>query len=682
MSESKKGGRKSSDSSCSSSDAPRASPSRKLSLPEKVVSISKKAFRGLLQMDVLSSSTEFYYKVKVKTGNKLGAGTDSNVYLEVEDAEGRKTGKEKLDHRFVNDHEMGKEYWYNLKPAAGMGRAHTLHVFRDSKGVADSWFLDHILVEHVNSNHEPTVFPVWRWIRPHHKYILREYDSALPMYSHDPEGRAKELEERRKEYLYAIKVHPNGPIQVSELPYNEKFAPDFFLEFIQDRLKLLKTSKWIKFIASNWKSLDDIEKVFNVSSKLPPPEYSIKYWKEDWYFGLTRIQGVNPSVIKLCREIPQGFHVTDVLVQHLIDGLTIQQAIADKKLFIIDYKILEGIPTQEGTTLCIPFALFFVKDDVPMPVAIQLQRKDDSPVFTPDDDPHLWQIVKMWCNNADASHHQACSHLGLTHLIMEGVCVCTHRNLSPSHPLFKLLAPHFLYLLAINARGLDLLIAPGGWIDKTMAIGVKGTYELISKGCEQWDFVEQGNVDNLIRNNGTTPDVLKYYPYRDDALDIFRAIRAYVDEVVRLIYAEEDDLLKDQELRNWRLEMTRPKISNGATGCGGLGLKNVPGDDLEGFRTVEEVIETRPKTEEEILALIPSKTITLDVMTITRLLSRRGTNKLGDFEVQYLYDPKYTAIVDKFRSELARLSNLFKHKTRKLTYDCLDPDGVPNSISI
>ena len=40
---------------------------------------------------------------------------------------------------------------------------------------------------------------------------------------------------------------------------------------------------------------------------------------------------------------------------------------------------------------------------------------------------------------------------GFTHLLMEGVVVVTHRQLSQSHPIFKLLAPHFLYLIAINA---------------------------------------------------------------------------------------------------------------------------------------------------------------------------------------------------------------------------------------
>ena len=37
-----------------------------------------------------------------------------------------------------------------------------------------------------------------------------------------------------------------------------------------------------------------------------------------------------------------------------------------------------------------------------------------------------------------------------THLIMEGIAVVTNRELSQSHPIFRLLAPHFLFLLAIN----------------------------------------------------------------------------------------------------------------------------------------------------------------------------------------------------------------------------------------
>lgn len=44
-------------------------------------------------------------------------------------------------------------------------------------------------------------------------------------------------------------------------------------------------------------------------------------------------------------------------------------------------------------------------------------------------------------------------------------------------------------------------------------------------------------------------------------------------------------------------------------------------------------------TERDIMAMLPDKRMTLDIMVITKLLSSRGTNSLGNFEMQYLYDP-------------------------------------------
>ena len=54
-----------------------------------------------------------------------------------------------------------------------------------------------------------------------------------------------------------------------------------------------------------------------------------------------------------------------------------------------------------------------------------------------------------------------------------------------------------------------------------------------------------------------------------------------------------------------------------------------------------------PLTEQEIIDALPVKDMTLDIIIVTKILSDRGTNALGDFEVQYMYDPRGTKPVEK-----------------------------------
>ena len=46
-----------------------------------------------------------------------------------------------------------------------------------------------------------------------------------------------------------------------------------------------------------------------------------------------------------------------------------------------------------------------------------------------------------------------------------------------------------------------------------------------------------------------------------------------------------------------------------------------------------------PLKEKYILDCLASRKETLDVMIVTKLLSERATNELGNFEMQYAYDP-------------------------------------------
>ena len=50
-------------------------------------------------------------------------------------------------------------------------------------------------------------------------------------------------------------------------------------------------------------------------------------------------------------------------------------------------------------------------------------------------------------------------------------------------------------------------------------------------------------------------------------------------------------------------------------------------------------VQKDPLTEKDLLDRLPSREITLNTMLVTHLLSLRATKPLGDFEVNYLYDP-------------------------------------------
>ncbi|XP_076360034.1 allene oxide synthase-lipoxygenase protein-like isoform X1 [Tachypleus tridentatus] len=658
------------------------------------------------------------FEVHVVTGNRRGAGTDANVWLTIYDEHGKKSPVVKLNHPWKNDHERDSTSKYPIHPIEGFGKVHKIEFWRDSFGVGHAWFVDRIEVHDLASG-KVFYFPIHRWVDANIHYVVHEFDCTLPYEDYCKEQRVAELSRIRKDYQ--IKVHvPGGPAQSWKLPCDEKFLGDYKWDIIKNKGSLLLATSLINLSSKDkWKSLDDLRTVYRLN--LEEPE-CVKYWTEDRWFGLQRVQGANSVLISLCKEIPSKLGVEDGMLEPFLEGLTLEEAIAAKRVFLVDLEILKDLPCKNARRIVSPIALFFLNEKKElMPIAIQLfqDKANDNPVFLPSDPQYTWLLAKIFYNNADATYHQSCTHLGFTHLLMEGVVVCTHRNMSPSHPLFKLMAPHFLYLLAINARGLQKLINENGWVDLTMTVGRCGMFDLIKRGFKQWRMNVHGIIPNDFKAREVDdPNVLPNYPYRDDAVAIYKAINNYVTNVVQFYYDSSEKVINDEELQCWRDELVLSRDE------GGVGLMGVPGENGK-FTTVDQVIDVvsviisicsighasanfqqyaeygfppnypgivcgeiprdkKPRTLKDVLKTLPNKEITLDIMVITKLLSARGTKSLGDFEVKYLYHPACFKAAEEFCAELKIISAKIKarNQTMDFPYPWLDPEIVPNSISI
>eukprot|EP00794_Sanderia_malayensis_P003702 gene3702-4222_t len=675
------------------------------------------------------------YEVSVKTGDVKGAGTDANVYIALVDEKGRKSRDVLLDCKWRDDFEKGSTDVFKIRNIPQLEKISRIEIWRDNKGLNDDWFVEWIKVKCTkrvkksdqgsankkklgNLPNEEIPFPCNRWIKEHVRFILIKYDSILPQFDDRKQQRKDELQMKREKFIFQEKA-PGLPRQVKDCPAEESFSNDYKWDITSRKMKLLAHRKITKITSSYWQKIEDMDNVYKGPFQIPYVRMPTGYynWKSDEQFGRQRLTGVNPNLIVRCKEIPSKLAVTSEMLEPFLDGMSLDEAVNTNSIYMVDLKVLHNLECHEGRVLCAPIALFHAKKDGKvMPIAIQLFQEpgEENPVFLPSDPQYTWMLAKMYYNNADAALHQACTHLGFTHMICETICVSVNRELSPSHPIYRLLAPHFLYLIAINSLALAKLVSPGGWIDITMTTGVKGLFAILKATWKEWQMNEEGWLPNDLKNRGVDDtDALPDYPYRDDAVLIHQAINNYVKDIVNYYYPRDDMLVTDYELQSWAQTLVDCE-----KGCC---VKGVPGDGK--FEKKDDLIKVltsiiflssvghasanfnqydeyafppnypailrgdipktkEPLTEAGIINHLPSKDTTLSIMVVTKILSDRGTNGLGDFEIQYMYEPQAVEAVEKFRKELKNISAIIgeRNKVRAVPYPYLDPKEVPNAI--
>ncbi|XP_046331731.1 polyunsaturated fatty acid 5-lipoxygenase-like [Haliotis rufescens] len=668
----------------------------------------------------MASSVNHEFVIHVRTGDVQGAGTDANVSVILHDEQGSSTDKFSLDYFFRNDFEKGNLDVFQLPKdkAAFLNKLSKLEIFRDDSGFGSSWYVERITVEN-KSNGDVYIFPVFRWLRPHYHYVFRENDTFLPQDDAQQEQRRLDLEDKRR--IYVVDTSDvTLPASIKELPADELFSRQYRWDIQKLKMNLIVQSRITMFTTGRWNSLDDISNVY-VREIFNQP-WTSHSWRDDSFFGYQRLNGVCPALIQLCSHIPQKLAVTQADLEPVLEGKSVEEALSDKRLFVCDLKILHNFKCKsENYVVCAPIVLLYRDNqDRLLPVAIQLFQEPgpNNPVFLPSDDPKTWLLVKMWYNQAEATYHQSLTHLGYTHLLMEGVTLALHRHVSISHPIFKLLAPHLLYIFPINKFAVERLLSVDGWIDSTMAAGRNGVLELNRKGRKDWRMDIQGTLPEDLRRRGVSEEnVLPGYYYRDDSLLLYNAIKTYVTSYVDLYYDTPQRLADDTEMQAWAREMVQRREN------GGMDIQGIPGNGK--FRDLDDLILTltsfiftcsvqhaavnfpqydyygfpplyaltlegqppsdkTPRTEADILNVLPDKERTFDAMIVTKILSQKGVNSLGDFEVQYVFDPKATEIVEKFRKDLASIGTSISTRNRSLDmpYEYLHPDSIPNSISI
>jgi arachidonate 15-lipoxygenase len=280
----------------------------------------------------------------------------------------------------------------------------------------------------------------------------------------------------------------------------------------------------------------------------------------DREFARQRLAGANPMVLRQVQAPEQELIQSWQQQPYALatgEAVSLGEAMAQNRLFIADYPLLQNLTATElqtGKYVGSPQALFYQSKQGLYPVLIQLES--GGKVFTADGSDD-WQRAKLYTQVADVTHHELITHLCYTHLAMEAFAIATVRQLPSTHPLYKLLRPHFKFLLAINQRGNTVLLSEGAAIDSLLAPTRSVSVRLINQAYRDRPFEDYALPRN-IRRRGIDAEFLPDFAYRDDALLLWEAIEHYVSAYLQRYYRDDFAVQQDLYLQAWTAELGAP----------------------------------------------------------------------------------------------------------------------------
>ncbi|KAG1674196.1 Arachidonate 12-lipoxygenase, epidermal-type [Nymphon striatum] len=535
-----------------------------------------------------------------------------------------------------------------------------------------------------------------------------------------------------------------GPLMLKKLTAQEKYEQLLQDKIQDPAVVLINIAGALKLggiTDPEFSSLQEMEDFWNgVGEPFHVPMVR-NYWDSDAYFAAQRLQGSNPVVIKRLKYFPERFKPDFERIENLLGGKSVHKAKHEKRLFILDLEVLDGVdqlwapfalfylknngklrplaiqPTRDrpdnivrgsgssklgrleqtsrdwmphnngnggiykstsdtvqGKMLTSSNLLLDIENDV------SIKNYPEPYVFYPDDPPNAWRLAKMYYNGMESIHHQIKTHFDNSHLFVDNAAILLYRHVSPSHPIHKLLKPHFFMMFGNNLKGQSAIFGQGRFLDRIMTGGRLPGQVVAAKEGFKLTYKELNPVvNNLVREIQS----IKVYPYRDRSIPLYYAIRSYVQEILENYYHRHKDVAKDSEIQTWRTMLEKSMV------YGGAGIQHLPGSS-KGSMNLNDLVDivttvlfqatayhsavnggmfdnygipanypfglrkppptTKDISEQDILDSLPNKFTTFDTGVIMTILGLEMGNFLVEMERYLLHSPEDMMARENFQS--------------------------------
>ncbi|XP_066544289.1 arachidonate 12-lipoxygenase, 12R-type [Amia ocellicauda] len=662
------------------------------------------------------------YKVTVTTGDFLYCDTYDDVYITLCGAE----GKSKKEH-LVNcgrDFATGQTSTYTVKSSQYLGDI--LMIILQKKQFMNlsntSWFCTEVVVK--DENEKTYHFPCYCWITGSYPVSVREGTAKKRHEDKLPKNTKDQMENRRalfmwKTFIDEIPKCIDGN-EATDVPSEIRFSFSKDSDSLFSAAAAFRINKFygLSECHDSWSSMKNMKKVLKFKST-NTADYVMENWEKDSFFGYQYLNGSNPILIKLCKEIPQNFPVSKETINTFLQSKNLDTEIKANNIYMVDYSLLDGIGANiiknNSQYLPAPVCMLYKNNQGQLvPIAIQLNQKPgpDNPIFYPDDSKEDWTLAKIYVRSADFNYYELVTHLLRTHLLAEVFCVALLRQLPSIHPLFKLLVPHMRFTLQINILARNKLLNKGGVFDQCFSSGGSAKGIILQRGLKELTYSSLCLPEDIAMRG---VDTLPNYYYRDDGLKVWKITERFVQKMVNFYYPNDHNVGEDTELQNWIKD-----VNFGLLDCPTSGMPASLNTAKELIKFLTMVIFTcsaqhnavnyaqfeycswmpnasptmrQPPpsmkgvtTEDDILESIANVSNTIYTNTTIWLLTHKSTDfvRLGTYPDKRFTENKPQQIMKEFLEDLMQLDTEIekRNKSLEIPYLYMKPSNIENSISI
>ena len=474
-------------------------------------------------------------------------------------------------------------------------------------------------------------------------------------------------------------------------------------------------------------TLADYEALFKTIA-LPAVAHA---FMDDASFARYRIAGPNPMLIRGIDALPATLPLSNAQYREVMGaGDSLASALSEHRVYLLDYKELDYLAAVPGQTdgktkrVFAPIALFAIPKGGKQIVPVTIQCGQDPtkhPLFFPAAQGSAlgwgWQMAKTVVQVAECNYHELFVHLARTHLVMEAFAVATHRCLADNHPINILLVPHCIGTLFINNAAASHLISPGSPIDHFFGAPIERSQQAAGTDRLRFDFYASMLPNDLAARRVDNPVHFPDYPYRDDALLVWAAIKQWVHDYVGVYYPNDAAVTGDTELAAWAASLIADGKLKGFTPIANRtqlidvltmaifiataqhSAVNFPQKPLmtyvpaiTGAGWQDAPATQNGHSEQQWLAMFSPINYALEQLNVLHLLGSVHFRALGDYRsndipyLQWFEDHAITKSdgpLKRFQHALREVQTQIEARnTTRISYSFLLPSGIPNSINI